>query len=183
MCDWHLNPTQPRPANYDGCLPLRVTRATNRKSSTYLVPSLALAIGAAWGIPTLALTDSAPRVGALVLGASLLVAFVAVIGVGVGVLVNVDRATGEVKLSASNVHLLACDTLATFARVNGFDPTPAVIHSLLPARSTFTRMAPSEARALAQRLTVDVVNLQAARVGDPLRITPADVRELVRVGA
>ena len=175
MCVW-LEGT-PRPVNHDGCEPVDAVVSARRIHPALLASPVAIVLALTMSSDgTLRWPSSSTFLTVIAVAAG------SVLFVGVGVLRRLPKTPvtpAPVVLSAEKVHGLAASTLARYAALHGYQPTPTVIEAMLPPLATFRPMALDAAHDLAAFITADVVNGQAVRIGSIHRVAPSHVRQLV----
>lgn len=175
MCVW-LEGT-PRPRNHDGCEPVEVATTTRKIHPLLFASPVAIVLALTMSSDgTLRWPSSSTFLTVIAVAAG------SVLFVGIGVLRRLPKTPvtpAPVVLSAEKVHGLAASTLARYAALHGYQPTPTVIEAMLPPLATFRPMALDAAHDFAALITADIVNAQAVRIGSIHRVAPSHVRQLV----
>jgi hypothetical protein len=188
MCLWIAG--TPRPANHDGCLPVEAEVSAPRRLVHPLAFALPVAVGAVvagrLSIGASALPSTPVMLGVVV------TAMLLVIGVGIGVLRQIDadgivrprgqRLIIEPRVTSDAQFQRIYRALNTVAVMHGIDPAPAELLALCPAPSTLQALPAAAADQFVLESVARVLNCEARRQGDTRRITPTAVAQLLSVG-
>jgi hypothetical protein len=175
MCVWLSN--TPPPANHDGCEPVEVATTTRKIHPLWFASPVVIILALTMSSDgTLRWPSSSTFLTVVAVAAG------SVLFVGVGVLRSLSKApaTSTVTvLSAERVHALAASTLARYAALHGYTPSPAVVQAMLPPLATFRPMTLDAAHEMVALITADILNAHAVRIGSIHRVAPSHVRQLV----
>jgi hypothetical protein len=168
MCDWHLNPTQPRPSDYDGCQP-------NVVGGSVAVSGVALAVVAvvAWSLPSIAISRHHPVV-VPVFGAFLL----AVVLVLMRVLVGLSRDANAETVGRALVLDKLGALLVTVVGEKGYTLTDDQIDGLLRRVALWWSLPAAVDDAWLAASVARILNAEADRIGVAPTATPTAVRAL-----
>jgi hypothetical protein len=198
MCDWHKNPSQPKPVNYDGCAPS--VGPGSRLALLSFVPLgvvVALLSYAGAQVATGELSVSSHTVG-LIVSVSALVAALVWLGVGVweahdiraqlvGALTRRPVCAARVEIpepktliSADVVRRQLASTLEVLARRDGFIPTVPELDAVTRTVGEIPAMPLAAVDPFVLLHVAGLLNREAIREGRPWRTTPDQVSARLR---
>lgn len=167
MCSWHLHPNDPKPVDYDGCLPVVASR-----SSFPAAHAVAVAATAVFAWPTITITRSHPDVVPVFVAGLVAVGLVLV-----SVLVGLRRQARTERAATAVVLDKLGALLVTVAGEKGHAFTDAQIARLLDRVSVWTLPAVIDDAWLTTSVA-RLLNAEADRVGIAPTATATAVRAL-----